>query len=88
VRLKETRELAKKVDVMIIVGGKNSANTTQLTKLSQSICDKVYHIETAEEIQKKWFKETEKVGITGGASTPQWLIDDVVKKIKEISTRR
>jgi 4-hydroxy-3-methylbut-2-enyl diphosphate reductase len=87
-RVQETKELAKKVGLIIIVGGKNSANTNQLVTLSQEFCDKVYHIETAKEIRKTWFKGVEKVGITGGASTPQWIIDDVVNKIREISVRR
>jgi 4-hydroxy-3-methylbut-2-enyl diphosphate reductase len=87
-RVKETKELAKKVDLMIIVGGKNSANTNQLVKLSKEVCAKVYHIETAEEIVKKWLSRVEKVGISGGASTPQRIINDVVKKIKEISVGR
>jgi 4-hydroxy-3-methylbut-2-enyl diphosphate reductase len=76
------------VDLMIVVGGKNSANTTQLTKLSKSICAKVYHIETTDELQNEWFNRVEKVGITGGASTPQWIIDGIVEKLKEISCRR
>ncbi len=87
-RVKETRELAKEVELMVIVGGKNSSNTNQLVKLSQDVCAKVYHIETAEEIKKEWFLGVENVGITGGASTPQWIIDDAVKKIREISVRR
>lgn len=87
-RVRETRELARKVSLMIIVGGKNSANTNQLVKLSREVCDKVYHIETAGEVVGKWFERVRKVGISGGASTPQWIIDDVVKKIREISDRR
>ncbi|MBI5740923.1 MAG: 4-hydroxy-3-methylbut-2-enyl diphosphate reductase [Nitrospirae bacterium] len=87
-RVKETRELARKVALMIIVGGKNSANTNQLVKLSAEVCDKVYHIETAGEIDGAWFKEVSKVGISGGASTPQWIIDDAVNRIREISARR
>ncbi len=87
-RLEETEKLSKMVDLMIVVGGKNSANTTQLTVLSRSICDKVYHIETADEIRRAWFRGVEKTGVTGGASTPQWIIDEVVKKIQEISCRR
>lgn len=86
-RLEETKELAKIVDTMIVVGGKNSANTTQLTNLSMKICAKVYHIETADEIRSGWFKGDKKVGITGGASTPQWIINEVVEKIKEISLK-
>lgn len=87
-RLNETKELARKVDTMIVVGGKNSSNTTQLAVLSKRICAKVYHIETAGELRDEWFKGDEKIGITGGASTPQWLIDKVVEKIKAISCRR
>ena len=87
-RMKETKEIAKKADLMIIVGGKNSANTNQLVKLSKEACAKVFHLETAEEIEKKWLRNIEKVGISGGASTPQWIINDVIKKIKEISGGR
>ncbi len=87
-RVKETRELAKKVELMIIVGGKNSSNTNQLVKLSKDVCAKVYHVETAEEIREEWFQGVDNVGITGGASTPQWIIDAAVKKIREISVRR
>jgi 4-hydroxy-3-methylbut-2-enyl diphosphate reductase len=87
-RVKETRELAKEVELMIIVGGKNSSNTNQLVKLSKDVCAKVYHVETADEIREEWFQGVENVGITGGASTPQWIIDDAVKKIREISVRR
>lgn len=87
-RVIETKSLAKKVDLMVIVGGKNSANTNQLVKLSTEVCAKVYHIETSKELRKSWFKGVDKVGITGGASTPQWIIDDVVSKIREISVRR
>ena len=84
-RVRETKELAQKVDLMIIVGGKNSANTNQLAKLSKDVCAKVYHIETSGELDDRWFKDVTDVGITGGASTPQWIIDEVVRKIKEIS---
>ncbi|MBL7050320.1 MAG: 4-hydroxy-3-methylbut-2-enyl diphosphate reductase [Nitrospira sp.] len=84
-RVKETRNLATNVDLMIVVGGKNSANTNQLAKLSKEVCAKVYHIETANEINKDWLLDVDQIGITGGASTPQWIIDEVVTKIKEIS---
>lgn len=87
-RVEETKKLSKKVGVMIVVGGKNSANTTQLVNISKQGCDNVHHIETSEEVDKDWFTGVKKAGITGGASTPQWIIDDVVKKIKEISSGR
>jgi 4-hydroxy-3-methylbut-2-enyl diphosphate reductase len=87
-RVEETIELSKKVDTVIVVGGKNSANTTQLVTISKQGCKNVYHIETSEELEKEWFSDVDKVGITGGASTPQWIIDDVTKKIREISCGR
>lgn len=83
-RLKETEEMAGNVEVMIVVGGKNSANTTQLAKLCSSRLIKTYHVETADELKKEWFEGIEKVGITAGASTPDWIIDEVAEKIKSI----
>lgn len=87
-RVRETEELARKVDMVIVVGGKDSSNTTQLYKLSKKYCDRVYHIETSEEIEKVWFNGVESVGITGGASTPNWIIEEIVNKVKEISDKR
>ncbi|UCF87640.1 MAG: 4-hydroxy-3-methylbut-2-enyl diphosphate reductase [Nitrospiraceae bacterium] len=87
-RLEETKRLAAIVDLLLVVGGKNSANTTQLAVLSKNICDKVYHIETADELQQAWFQGVKKIGITGGASTTKWIIDNTIEKIKEISQRR
>ncbi|MBI4843775.1 MAG: 4-hydroxy-3-methylbut-2-enyl diphosphate reductase [Nitrospirae bacterium] len=87
-RVEETKELSAVVDVMIVVGGKNSANTTQLVNISRQGCGKVHHIETAGELEKGWFDNAARAGVTGGASTPRWIIDDVVEKIKEISCGR
>jgi 4-hydroxy-3-methylbut-2-enyl diphosphate reductase len=87
-RVEETIDLSKKVDIVIVVGGKNSANTTQLETISRQGCRNVYHIETSDELEKEWFQDADKICITGGASTPQWIIDDVTKKIREISFRR
>jgi len=81
-RLKETEEMAKNVDVMIVVGGKNSANTTQLAKLCKSLSVPTYHIETSFEIEDRWFNGVKRVGITAGASTPEWIIKEVEERIK------
>ena len=83
-RLKETENMAGKVDVMFVVGGKNSANTTQLTRLCESHTVPTYHIETSSEIQKEWIKKAKKIGITAGASTPRWIIKEVEKRIRDI----
>lgn len=83
-RLKETEDMSRKVDVMVVVGGKNSANTTQLAKLSRSLSVATYHIETPSEIRNIWFKGAKKTGITAGASTPGWIIKEVEKRIRNI----
>ncbi|MEW6570867.1 MAG: 4-hydroxy-3-methylbut-2-enyl diphosphate reductase [Nitrospirota bacterium] len=83
-RLKETGDMARKVDVMFVVGGKNSANTTQLARLCQSLLVPTHHIETAIEIKEDWIKGAKKLGITAGASTPEWIIKEVEKRIRDI----
>ncbi len=86
-RQKSTRELATKVDLMIVVGGLNSANTTRLAQLSRREGVKTYHIESEKEIRKEWFKGTEKVGVTSGASTPDYITEKVINKIKRLSDK-
>ncbi len=80
-RLKETAELAGSVDVMLVIGGRNSANTTQLARLCESIGVRTYHIETADELRDEWFNGVESVGVTAGASTPDWIIEDIINKL-------
>ncbi len=82
-RLRETEQMAKKVDVMIVVGGKNSANTTQLAHLSESLGIPTYHIETASELEPRWLNGVRVVGITAGASTPDWIIKNVERRTRE-----
>lgn len=84
IRQKATKSLAQDSDVMIIIGGKNSANTTNLADICRKLGTRTYHIETAKEIQKEWFVDVEKVGLSAGASTPQWIINQVYQKIKNI----
>lgn len=81
-RQKSSIDLSKESDVMIVVGGKMSANTIKLTQRCSEFT-KTYHIETAEELDKLWFKDAKKVGITAGASTPDNIIKDVAKRIKD-----
>lgn len=78
-----TLKLASKVDMMIVVGGHNSANTTRLAKLCKKIGTPTHHIETARELRRDWFKGKTKVGVTAGTSTPDWLIREVVEGIKK-----
>lgn len=83
-RLKEAGDMAKKVDAMVIVGGKNSANTTQLATLCRSLSVPTYHIETAAELKQRNFTGVSRVGITAGASTPDWIIKDVKRRIEDM----
>ena len=67
---------------MLIVGGKNSSNTTKLYQISKSVNERSYHIESKEEIEQNWFEGAKSVGITAGASTPQWVIEEVIEHIR------
>ncbi len=73
--------LAKKVNLMIVVGGFNSGNTRRLAKLCSEIVE-TKHIEIADELKKKWFEKRKIIGVTGGASTPDWIIHEVIKRIE------
>ena len=78
-------EVASKVEVMIVVGGKNSANTTRLYHLCKEICPQTYHIETADELNSEMFKGVKSVGLTAGASTPTYLLEKVREYILEVA---
>jgi (E)-4-hydroxy-3-methyl-but-2-enyl pyrophosphate reductase len=78
---KEAQKIAKKVDLMIVVGGKHSSNTQKLVEVCQKITP-TYHIETVREIKKAWL-EKEKIGLTAGASTPEWVIKEIQLRLKE-----
>jgi len=82
-RQKSALELAKEVDVMLVIGGKESANTTRLAEIGKNQGVKTYHIETKNQIKYKWFHPEDKVGITSGASTPDWVTNEVIDKLKE-----
>lgn len=82
VRQNEARQIAQQADLMLVIGGFNSANTTRLAQICQEIQPKTYHVETAEDIQQEWFDQVASVGITAGASTPQWIIEEVVNRVQ------
>jgi len=74
--------LAKKVDLMIVIGGYNSANTKMLSQICSKIVE-TKHIESDEELNKEWFKNKKIIGLTAGASTPDWVINNVKEKIEK-----
>lgn len=84
-RQSETIKLAAKVDIMIVIGGRNSANTNRLAELSRHEGCETYHIETVAELEQRWFTNKKAVGITAGASTPSWLIEEVYQKMQEFN---
>lgn len=79
------RDLAQKADVMIIIGGKNSSNTKQLHSIAKEYCSDSYHIESKDDLKNEWFRNKQFCGISAGASTPDWIIDDVVMAIQTIN---
>jgi 4-hydroxy-3-methylbut-2-enyl diphosphate reductase len=83
-RQNATRQLSKRVDLMLVVGGKNSANTTHLADIAKQNNPNTYHIENKHGLEKDWFKNMDKVGISGGASTPEEDILEIRKKIEDM----
>ncbi len=83
-RQNATKKISEEVDIMIIVGGKDSANTTHLAEIAKKSGTPTYHIENYRELQKKWFKNIRQVGISGGASTPEKDIIDIRRAIDKI----
>ena len=77
------RKLSKKADVMIIIGGKNSSNTKQLFSIAHDNCQDSYHIEDEKELDYSWFEGKELCGLSAGASTPDWIIQNVVDAIEK-----
>ncbi len=77
-------ELAKDADVMIVIGGKHSSNTKQLHSICKSYCDDSYLIENENELESSWFEGKALCGISAGASTPDWIVQNVIDKIQEI----
>jgi 4-hydroxy-3-methylbut-2-en-1-yl diphosphate reductase len=84
VRQEEAKALAGKVDCMIVIGGYNSANTKRLAEVCSELLPRTHHIETACQLVPAWFDGVDKVGVTAGASTPKWLIDEVIDRIREL----
>ena len=84
-RQSDTDELAKECDIVIVIGGKNSSNSKELHAKALEYGVESYFIQSAEQLQKEWFDGKEKIGVTAGASTPDYLINEAVERIKEIA---
>lgn len=79
-------KLAKQADAIIVIGGYNSANTRHLYDIVSKTCNKCYHVETPSEISSEMLRGCEIIGITAGASTPDWLIKEAVLKMENLET--
>jgi (E)-4-hydroxy-3-methyl-but-2-enyl pyrophosphate reductase len=87
-RQAEVRRLSETVDAMIVVGGRNSGNTQRLTEIAKQSGKPVYHVEEESELDHKALAETRNVGITAGASTPNWIIKRVYRALETIPFKR
>jgi 4-hydroxy-3-methylbut-2-enyl diphosphate reductase len=83
-RQQSAQELAESVDVIIVVGGRNSGNTARLVEICRDVNPRVFHVETAEELQPDWFEGAHVVGVTAGASTPDEQIQGVIRAIESL----
>jgi (E)-4-hydroxy-3-methyl-but-2-enyl pyrophosphate reductase len=86
-RQEESLEIAGRVDLMIVIGGRNSANTHRLHDLCLTKTP-AHLVEVPEELDPAWFTGIGSVGVTAGASTPRWLIDNVIDRIKSLNSGR
>lgn len=82
-RQEEIRILASRMDAIIVVGGKNSANTKRLAEISEETGTPTFYVETADDLEKKHINGYENIGISAGASTPNWIIDGVINYLTQ-----
>lgn len=85
VRQREAKEIASKVDAMIVIGGRNSSNTQKLFEISKKECENTYYIQTLVDLDLTTFESVSRVGITAGASTPNNIIKEVHGRMDEMN---
>ncbi len=78
-------ELAREVDAVLVIGGPNSSNTKQLAAVAGRHCPRVYLLENAGELDPEWLRGVNVLGVTAGASTPQWIINEVLERAAALS---
>ena len=83
-RQQSAEELAETVDVMVVVGGHNSGNTTRLVQICEEVNEHVHHVETPDDLDPAWFEGATSVGVTAGASTPDEQMQAVIRAIEAI----
>ncbi len=85
-RQEEACDLASHCDVMVVVGGKHSSNTCKLREVCESACARTVHVETADELDREFFKPYDLVGVVAGASTPSGIIKEVLNTMQEMQS--
>lgn len=85
-RQEEAARLAASVDGMLVIGGRHSSNTQKLFEICKKECNNTHYIQTAEDLNDHWFLTADKVGVTGGASTPNIIIEEVLHHVRRIRT--
>ena len=84
-RQADARALAAEVDAVVVVGGKNSANTRHLAELCRGIQPRTWHVETEDELRPEWFQGCRVVGLSAGASTPDWVVEGVASWLRALA---
>jgi (E)-4-hydroxy-3-methyl-but-2-enyl pyrophosphate reductase len=87
-RQEEVRNLARQVEGLVIVGGYNSGNTRRLVEITRSVGTPCFHVETEDQLDKKELERFKTVGVTAGASTPNWMIRKVVQELQGLKGRK
>ncbi len=83
-RQADARALAREVDAVVVVGGKNSANTRHLAEICREIQPRTWHVETEDELRPEWFAGCRTVGLSAGASTPDWVVEGVAAWLRSL----
>ena len=81
-------ELARKSDVIVVIGGAHSNNTHELVRTCSQFCERVHHIQSADDLHADWFRADDTVGITAGTSTPDTVIGEVELWLRDFSAHR
>ena len=84
-RQSDTEEIARKADIMVVIGGKNSSNSKELAEKSREFGVETFFIQNSSQLKREWFNGKENIGVTAGASTPDVTISEVVDKIKVLA---
>jgi len=87
-RYQAARELVRRVEVLLVVGSHSSANTRKLAETCRETKIPTYHIDSAYEVKEEWLAQVRRVGVTAGASTPDYIIDEVVSRLEHAVERK